>query len=193
MKMSGQMNSKIRIRICSSGDEAALALIGQATFLEAFAGVLEGQNILTHCANAHSVECYRSWLADSRYQLWLAEISPGHAPIGYMTVAPSPFLLPDSSSRDLELKRIYIFSKFQGRGLGKRLLQEAIAESRARMAERLLLGVYEHNDAAIGFYTRMGFRKVGTRKFNMGGLECNDYVMGLTVFASESIHSENIL
>lgn len=193
MKMSGQINNKIRIRTCSSGDEAVLALIGQATFLEAFAGVLDGQNILAHCASAHSVECYRSWLADSRYQLWLAEISPGHAPVGYMAVAPAPLLLLDNSSRDLELKRIYVFSKFQGQGLGKRLLQEAIAESRARLAERLLLGVYEHNDAAIGFYTRMGFRKVGTRKFNMGGLECDDYIMGLTVAASESIHSENIL
>jgi len=173
------MSSEIRVRVCSSGDEEVLALTGQATFLETFAGILDGQNILAHCVSTHSVECYRSWLADDSYKLWLVEISPGNAPIGYMVVSPAQLLAADCASRDLELKRIYIFSRFQGSGLGRRLLQEAIAEARARKVERLLLGVYEHNDAAIGFYTHMGFRKVGTRKFNMGGLECNDYIMGL--------------
>lgn len=175
------MNAEIRLRICQPGDETALALIGQATFLETFAGILDGRHILAHCASAHSVECYRGWLADSSYKLWLAEISPGGAPVGYMVVSLPELSLPDLSDRDLELKRIYIFSRFQGQGLGKRLLQEAIAESRARKAECLLLGVYEHNDAAIGFYTRMGFHKAGTRKFNMGGLECDDYVMELVL------------
>lgn len=175
------MSSEIRVRVCSSGDEEALALIGQATFLETFAGVLAGSNILAHCARAHSVECYRSWLADSRYKLWLAEISPGNGPIGYMVVSPAELPLADISLRDLELKRIYVFSRFQGNGLGRRLLQEAIAEARIRKAERLLLGVYVRNDAAIGFYTRMGFCKLGYRKFNMGGQKCDDYVMGLTL------------
>lgn len=170
---------EIQVRVCSLGDEEALALTGQATFLEAFAGILDGQNILMHCVNSHSVACYRSWLADNSYKLWLAEISPGNAPIGYMAVSSVWLSDPDRVSRDMELKRIYIFSRFQGNGLGRRMLQEAIAEARAYKAERLLLGVYEHNDAAIGFYTHLGFRKVGTRKFNMGGLECNDYIMGL--------------
>lgn len=175
------MTNRIQIRACSSGDEQVLSLIGQATFLEAFAGVLNGHNILAHCANAHSIECYRSWLADSRYKLWLIGIDPGNAPVGYAVLSPPEILLPDLAEHDLELKRIYIFSKFQGQGFGKRLLQEAITEAHARSAKRLLLGVYEHNHAAIRFYTHMGFQQVGTRKFNMGGLECDDYIMGMTL------------
>lgn len=187
------MNNAVRIRACLSGDAATLALIGQATFLEAFAGVLDGKNILAHCASAHSIKCYRSWLADGRYQLWLAEISPGSAPVGYMVLSSPELPLSDLSEYDLELKRIYVFSKFQGQGVGKKLLQAAIAAARARQAQRLLLGVYEHNTAAIGFYTRMGFRKVGTRKFNMGGLQCDDYVMALLIPAADSLPAENIL
>ncbi len=175
------MDSEIRVRVCLSGDEEALALIGQATFLESFAGVLAGSNILVHCASAHSVECYRSWLVDSCYKLWLAEVSPDNAPIGYMVVSQAELPVVDISLRDIELKRIYVFSRFQGEGLGRRLLKEAIAEARACKAERLLLGVYVRNDAAIGFYTRMGFQKLGYRKFNMGGQECDDYIMGLTL------------
>ena len=179
MESDFSTTARIRIRTCSSGDEAVLALIGQATFLETFADVLEGQNILTHCINAHSVEYYRNWLIDSRYKLWLVEINPGSAPIGYMVVSPAELPLPDLSDRDLELKRIYIFSRFQGKGLGKELVSKAIAEAHACKAKRLLLGVYAQNTAAIGFYACMGFRKLGYRKFNMGGQECDDYIMGL--------------
>lgn len=181
------MSMDIQIRACSAGDEETLALIGQATFLEAFAGVLNGQNILAHCANMHSVERYRNWLINCNYKLWLVEMSPGNAPVGYMVVSLAQSMSVSDSSPDFELKRIYIFSKFQGQGLGRKLVQKAISEARAHAAKRLLLGVYEHNTAAIGFYTRMGFYKVGTRKFNMGGLECDDDIMALTIPAAGSL------
>lgn len=39
----------VTIRPCVAGDEAALALVGQATFLETYAGVLPAGDILSHC------------------------------------------------------------------------------------------------------------------------------------------------
>jgi ribosomal protein S18 acetylase RimI-like enzyme len=171
----------IQVRACSLGDEDALALIGQATFLETFAGVLAGQDIISHCTKAHSSDLYRSWLTSTGYKLWLAGIHPGHAPVGFMVTAPAQLPLLDISVRDREIKRIYILGKFQGGGLGKRLIAEAIADSRARKAERLLLGVYAHNDDAISFYARMGFHKLGTRKFNVGGEDYSDNIMGLSL------------
>ncbi|HEX7731960.1 MAG TPA: GNAT family N-acetyltransferase [Rhodanobacter sp.] len=175
------MATDIQVRTCAPGDESALALIGQATFLETFAGVLAGRDIISHCIKAHSVELYRGWLASADRRLWLAEVSPGSAPIGFMATGPAELPLPDASMKDLEIKRIYILGKFQGGGLGKELVMEAVADARARKAERLLLGVYAHNDAAIGFYARMGFRKLGTRKFSVGGRYYDDIIMGLSL------------
>ena len=174
------MTAEIEIRTCSPGDEDALALIGQATFLETFAGVLAGPDILSHCANAHSTAVYRNWLSDDRYRLWLAEINPGHAPVGFIVVAPAQLPLPEAE-RDLEIKRIYILSKFQGGGLGSRLVNEAIAHSRACNAKRLLLGVYAHNVSAIGFYERFGFKTLGNRSFNVGGQDYEDNIMGMSL------------
>lgn len=173
------MTTEIQVRACSSGDEDALALVGQATFLETFAGLLAGRDIVSHCAKAHSADIYRSWLANNDYRLWLAETRAGGAPVGLMVTAPAELPLPDVSARDLEIKRIYILGKFQGEGLGKTLAAEAINDARAREAERLLLGVYAHNDAAIGFYMRLGFQTLGTRKFNVGGQDYDDNIMGL--------------
>jgi ribosomal protein S18 acetylase RimI-like enzyme len=42
-----------------------------------------------------------------------------------------------------------------------------------------LLGVYGGNAAAIGFYERLGYRKVGERRFNVGGNFYDDLVMAL--------------
>jgi ribosomal protein S18 acetylase RimI-like enzyme len=172
------MAAETTIRPCVLGDEAALALVGQATFLETFAGILDGKDIVVHCTHAHSVEVYRKWLSDSNCALWLVETSPGSAPVGYMIVAPPDLPLPDTAG-DLELKRIYLLGKFQGRGLGKRLVSTAITHSISARARRLLLGVYAHNEPAIGFYKHLGFKKLGARRFNVGGAHYDDSIMGI--------------
>ena len=41
------------IREAGEADAAALALIGAATFLETFAGILDGEAIVGHCAAQH--------------------------------------------------------------------------------------------------------------------------------------------
>lgn len=175
------MVEEISIQQCVAGQENALSLVGQATFLEAFAGVISGQAILGHCANAHAASVYRAWLDDERCKIWMATIDPDYAPVGYVVLAPAELPIPDLAADDLEIKRIYLLHRFQGNGLGKRLLAKAIEQAQARKVRRLLLGVYAQNDDAIGFYQRQGFRKVGTRTFNVGGKTYNDLVMGLDV------------
>jgi ribosomal protein S18 acetylase RimI-like enzyme len=176
------MATEVHVRRCAPGDEAALALVGQATFLETFAGILGGDDIIAHCAKAHAIELYRTWLADPGHALWLAESTPGNAPVGYMVIAPPQLPLPDTSG-DVELKRIYLLGRFQGGGVGKRLVATAIAHSESVCARRLLLGVYAHNRPAIAFYERAGFDRLGSRKFNVGGQDYDDNIMGLTLDA----------
>jgi ribosomal protein S18 acetylase RimI-like enzyme len=177
-KWGYELSLEIQLRRCTKSDADSLTLIGQATFLETFAGVLAGRDIIKHCASAHSAELYSTWLDDLEYQLWVAEVEPGQAPIGFMVVAPAQLPLPDISSTDLEIKRIYILSKFHGGGIGKRFLTEATRHARELQAERLLLGVYAKNASAIGFYESSGFRKIGRRKFNVGGQDYDDHIMG---------------
>lgn len=174
------MTVDIQIRRCTSADAPALALIGQCTFLETYADVLAGAAIIAHCGKAHSLALYTEWLADPAFQLWLAEV-PGGAPVGFMVVAPPDLPLPGMSERDAEIKRIYLLSRFQGGGVGKRFVDAAVSHAAERGATRLLLGVYANNRAAIGFYERSGFAKVGTRTFNVGGNDYDDFIMGKTL------------
>ena len=173
-----RLTPDIHIRPCTTDDANALALIGQATFLETFAGVLAGGAIIAHCQKAHAVDVYKEWLQDPAYGLWLAEVAPGSAPVGFMVVAPPQLPLPDLSDKDVELKRIYILSKFQGGGTGAKFINAAVDHAGTLKAARLLLGVYANNHAALGFYARQGFKQIGTRKFNIGGQEYDDFILG---------------
>lgn len=178
--MEASMTTEISIRLAKVGDEDALALVGQATFLETFSGVLDGAAIVEHCRAAHSSAQYRLWLEDPRYTVWVAEVIPGNAPVGYLVLAPPDLPLADPS-RDLELKRIYLLGRYHGGGTGKRLLGQAVEQARSTGAARLLLGVYAGNDAAIGFYRRQGFVNLTERQFNVGGRVYDDHVLSLSL------------
>ncbi len=162
------------LRSATAEDAAALSLIGVATFLEAFAGVLFGSDILAHCQVQHAAERYAGWVANEHYRLCLAELKG--APIGFAVLSPPDLPLP-LLPNDIELKRIYLLHRFQGTGLGRRLLEWSITEARAMGKQRLLLGVKADNRSAIQFYERHGFVRVGERKFLVGSMWCDDYLM----------------
>lgn len=174
------MAHDIQIRPCTPADAPALELVGQATFLDTYSDVLPGANIIAHCRSAHSEAVYATWLADPAFQLWIAELQPGGAPVGFMVVAP-PDLPMDVADTDLEIKRIYMLSKFQGNGVGRALIDAALAHGKARGASRLLLGVYKKNVPAISFYERSKFAVVGRRTFHVGGQDYDDHIMGRTL------------
>lgn len=173
--------ASISIRKCLAGDEVALSLVGQASFLEAFAGIIHGDDILGHCFKQHSAEKYAEWIRDPGSIVWLAEVQPGSAPVGYLVMTKPDLPLRDISPADLEVKRIYLLHRFQGSGLGARLMREAEINARVKGARRLLLGVYAKNEAAVGFYEKLGYRKIGTRVFKVGDHHYDDFILGLTL------------
>ncbi|MGV1682018.1 N-acetyltransferase family protein [Sphingopyxis sp. NJF-3] len=160
------------IREAGEDDAAALALIGAATFLETFAGILDGAAIVAHCAAQHEAGAYRARLA-SGARAWLAEAQPGGAPIGFALVGKPD--LDAAEEGDIELKRIYSLSRFHGSGLGAALMREAVAAADGH--RRLLLGVYARNERALAFYRKQGFADIGTRRFNVGGKLYDDRVL----------------
>lgn len=166
----------IDIRPCVAADATALALVGQATFLETYATVLPPSDILAHCAHEHGEAGYAAWLADPAYRLWGAVVAATGVMIGYLMLSPPDLPVP-TDARDLEVKRIYLLSRFQGGGLGARLMDTALEAARTAGARRVLLGVYGENASAIGFYACQGFSRAGVRKFQVGANTYDDLVL----------------
>ena len=166
----------VTIRPCVAGDETALALVGQATFLETYAGVLPSSDILSHCKSQHSEQLYADWLAKPGYRLWAAEMDEGGAVVGYAALTP-PDLPVATGERDVELKRIYVLNRFHGTGLGAKLMTTAIDSASSDGFTRMLLGVFGGNSRAIAFYARQGYAEAGVRKFRVGANEYDDLVL----------------
>ena len=168
----------VTVRPAQGEDAAALALVGAATFLESYAGVIDGAALVRHCADKQTEPVYAAALADPAQRLWLAQMDG--APVVYLHLT-RPDLPVATRPGDLEIKRIYVLSRLHGTGLGKRLLACAREHAGSTGAQTLLLGVYRENHRALGFYGRMGFETVGERSFDVGGVIYQDWVLGLVV------------
>jgi GNAT superfamily N-acetyltransferase len=178
----------VTLRRATLADAPALALVGAATFLEAFTWMLPGADILAHAAKNHTALAYAHYLADPATRITLAT-SGDDAPIGYAMLCtpelPSFAVLPT----DIELKRIYLFSRFRSCAVldtsgspiphlrpAQALLDAAVADARSLSRTRLLLGTHASNLRAIAFYRKNGFTEAGTRTFQVGNQLCQDLI-----------------
>ncbi len=111
----------VTLRRATEEDAGALALVGAATFLEAFTWMLPGADIVAHCSRNHTPQAYASYLRQPSTQIHMAlagpprgypEQPPG-APVGYAMLAAPELPSFDVLPTDIELKRIYLFSRFR--------------------------------------------------------------------------------
>src|SRR5947207_38250 len=135
------MRDAVTIREATPDDAASLALVGAATFLESFAGTLDGADIVAHCRSQHAEDVYRDYLTRASARTWIAAAMPGGAPVGYLVLDRATLPVEAPRPDDLEIKRVYLLRRFQGSGLGAELMWLAIHAARSREARRVVLGV----------------------------------------------------
>lgn len=166
-----------RLRRAETADAAACALVAGATFLEAFAGILDGPDIVAHVGAKSDPSSFLRLIEDPASVVTLAEATTGAAPLGYTALSEPDLPLPTAPG-DIELKRIYALFPTHGTGLGAALIERAFHDARALGCRRMLLGVYGRNHRAQRFYTKHGFAIVGERRFLVGATWHDDLIFG---------------
>ena len=142
-------------------------MVAAASFLETFAGILPGADIVGHCARNSSIEKFVGWANDPTSVVTLAAHPVTDAPVGY-SLLTTPDLPVAPEPGDIEMRRIYALSLTRGTGIGHALMVRALADARELGRRRLLLGVLGTNTRARAFYEREGFELAGERRFNVG-------------------------
>ena len=170
-----------RLKRATAADAAALSLVASCCFLETFAGLLQGADIVAHCAKANHPDAFRDWAAESGSRVVVAEIANGGAPIGYSLLTAPDLPAVETQPQDIELRRIYTLSRVHGTGLGPALMAQALLDARAMGRRRILLGVYAGNQRARGFYEKQGFSRVGERQYQVGATLCDDVIYALAL------------
>ena len=173
--------SEFKITVADRRHARALAQIGAATFLEAFVTEIDGEAIINHCETQHSVQTYEKYLSARASSAWIARYAETGVPIGYALNCKPELEDVTPQHGDIELKRIYVFSRFHASGAGRALMDASIEHARGLGAPRLLLGTYEGNHRAVAFYKKYGFETIGARRFFVGGVYYDDIIMGLTL------------
>jgi ribosomal protein S18 acetylase RimI-like enzyme len=79
----------------------------------------------------------------------------GDGPDGVAVLCFRPSLW--SRAMECHLAELYVVPDRRGQGLGRTLLEAAIAHARERGADRIDLGTSEHDVAARALYERLGF------------------------------------
>ena len=83
--------------------------------------------------------------------------------IGYIRAHFGSFWKDESNG--YEIDKLYVQNHFQGRGLGKRLLNEISTQ----YGGTFWLSTWKYNHHAIAFYKHLGFIEIGTRYFQFEG------------------------
>lgn len=167
------------IRTARSDEAAAIARLGEETFLETF--VHDGfrvpypqADLAPFLADAYSTELFAARIADPAYGVWVAEDMTGL--IGYAVAGPCGLPHPDVMPDDHELKQIYLRKSAQGSGLGRALFDTSVAWMEAQSTAALWLGVWSGNLKAQRFYAANGFTRVGEYLFPVGSWRDQEFI-----------------
>jgi ribosomal protein S18 acetylase RimI-like enzyme len=152
-------------RLCGPGDEQALSLVAQATTLETYAGTADGEDLVTYANAELTAADFSRSLASDRIRTWIAETIAGKCAVGYALAVADEDAKSFSS---FELKRLYLFYRFHGNGLGRRLMEDVLSFAKQMKSETIWLQVHDANHHAIEFYKRFGFVQTGVDLFRAG-------------------------
>jgi ribosomal protein S18 acetylase RimI-like enzyme len=169
-----------QIRTATADDAGRLAELAAVTFPLACPPGSSPADIAAHLAATLSEANFRAYLADP--DVTVLVIDGGGVLLGYSLLVARPTQDPDVATvlTELpctELSKCYVHPDHHGLGAAAELMHASIAAAAAAGARGLWLGVNNQNARAIRFYDKSGFRKVGTKSFNLGTTVEHDFVM----------------
>lgn len=168
-------NAPAHAREARLGDLDALCALGRDTFCETFAEANSREDMERYLTEAFAPSRIHAELVDPSSTWWVVEADG--VLLGYAKLNVGSAQTEEMPSSWAELQRIYIRSSAHGLGLGSTLLAMAEEEARQLGADTLWLGVWEHNERALGFYRARGFEQHSTHTFVLGDDKQTDLVM----------------
>jgi diamine N-acetyltransferase len=166
----------VNIREARDDDVPALADLAARTWLDAFGYSLAPEHAAAEVEAKRSEGRFRSVLHERT--ILVAE-ADGRL-LGYAEIGDVDIPEVDARPGDGELHRLYVETALHGRGIGRALLDAALAHPRLASAPRIFLQVWDENERAVRLYGAAGFRRIGTTRFSLGSELVEDAVFVLS-------------
>jgi ribosomal protein S18 acetylase RimI-like enzyme len=163
------------IRPATVRDVAALAELAKRTWYDAFGDSVSAGDLSVELETRRS----ETYFAEAMRKKTILVAETEKRLIGYVQFGDVDAPGVEARPEDQELDRLYVDAAWQGRGLGRRLMNAALEHPRLAEASRIYLTVWDKNERAIRLYERLGFRVIGTTTFTIGSEVAHDLVMML--------------
>jgi ribosomal protein S18 acetylase RimI-like enzyme len=155
--MKHLQSTSATIRPAEPDDVQALSVFAKTTYAEAFGHSMTAAELAWQLCHTRSESYFREQLGNDAILLAVA----GSRIVGYVQIGDvTPPIRPASDS-DQQLNALYVGRAQQGQGIGRRLMDAALALPRIRSAANLYLDVWRENRRALRFYAAYGFEVVG--------------------------------
>lgn len=162
----------VSIRRADLTDAAELAQFAARLFRETYGDSTPPADLEAYVAANFGREIQAEEIDGSADAIFLARSADGPI-VGYAHL--------QSATDASLLNRLYVDRAFRGTGVSRNLFDAVVAECKRRKTPRLTLTVFEKNERARAFYTRLGFREVGVTSFVVGSDTQTDIEMAYDV------------
>ena len=167
------------IEMAQSTDVNTIRDLSIATFAETFASLNTEEDMEQYNERHFSTDELQREIDNPDSTFVVAKVDG--VPAGYMKVNVGDAQTEEMLGNRMEVQRLYILRQYKRNGLGARFMHTAFDMARAQGKSVIWLGVWEHNDAAIAFYKRMGFVQFGSHDFVLGEDRQTDLLMEAAV------------
>ncbi|HSM29328.1 MAG TPA: N-acetyltransferase [Woeseiaceae bacterium] len=176
------MSQGIRLLDASVADAAALAAAGERLFVQAYGKYSRPDDLKLHVEQYFGRENVSTELQKPGCSYTIACDDDGIAGFIKIWRGPAPDSIPANTA--VEVQQLYVDGDRQRQGVGRKLMDRALATARQEGYAGLWLSVWQDADWAVGFYEAYGFRRVGTAEFRLGQSRFKDYLMWLALHGS---------
>lgn len=152
-----------------------LLAFSKKTFFDFFAHLNNPADMEAYSSVAFTEENMLGQLINANSHFYFAMADADIA--GYLKLNTGDAQTEFQDKNALEIERIYVSGEHHGKKIGKQLLHFAIETAKQMGLEYVWLGVWEHNQHAIGFYEHHGFEVFSSHEFLLGNDRQTDLLM----------------
>ena len=156
----------IEIRPAEISDAIPLAELGRRTFLETFSKDNRAEDMDLYLSRTFGTDKQLEEVQDPNRRIAIAWT--GTTAVGFYHLFLGP---PDPAvkgTKPIELLRLYVDSRWHGKGVGAALMEKSLEAGRREGFATMWLGVWERNFRAQAFYRKYSFAVVGAHVFTLG-------------------------
>ena len=168
------------IRQATADDAGPLAELAAVTFPLACPPSSSPADIAAHLANTLSEKHFQRYLADSETTVLVIDADGrlnGYSLLVNRAASDPDVLSALTLQPSVELSKCYVHPDYHGLGAAAELMHASLQAAAAAGGAAAWLGVNSQNARAIRFYEKSGFRKVGTKSFQLGSTVEHDFVL----------------